>query len=481
MGNAQTFSPVVSDGVDQVRVEISPGGGDLRVLAPELDCSAETHSLTVVGRFFWVRWCQPGPLDLKITHLESGASQSYSLNLVVPTPTPAPTPTVGPGEVFDRLIPNLLEKHEVPGAAIAIVKDGRLVLAKGYGLADVENEEPVEPDSLFRIASISKPITAVAVLKLVEEGKLDLGEKVFDILDRFEAPKGSEPDPRIYEVTVRQLLQHSGGWDRDQSYDAMWITGRIERALDIPKPVTCEDVISFMLGQPLDFEPGTRYAYSNFGYCLLGRIIEEKTGQPYEEYVKNQVLKPAAVTRMRIGGTLLDERAEGEVRYYGYPGQSLAYSVFPDTRERVPWPYGGFYLAGQDSHGGWIASPIDLLRFITALDGSKPPSLLQPESVDMMTSRPAPPLWPDSAHYYGLGLLVMPVGNGANWWHSGSQPGTSSLLVRTNDGMAWAVLFNARPESSREFSLEVNRLMWDGVGEVTGWPSHDLFPQYGYD
>ena len=491
VGNAQTFSPVVSDGVDQVRVDISPGGGDLKVLVPELDCSVENHGLTVVGRFFWVRWCQPGPLELKVTHLETGASQSYSLNLVtptlkpIPTPTPAPTPTRTPTnaleEVFGRLIPDLLEKHEVPGAAIAIVKDGRLVLANGYGLADVENEEPVEPDSLFRIASISKPVTAVAVLRLEEEGKLNLDEKVFDILDRFEAPEGSEPDLRIYDVAVRQLLQHSGGWDRDESYDPMFISRRIERSLGAPKPIGCEDVIRYMLSQPLDFDPGTRYAYSNFGYCILGRIIEEKTGQPYEEYVKSQILQPVGITRMRVGGTLLEDRVEGEVRYYGYPDQSLTHSVLPDTRARVPWHYGGFHFRTMDSHGGWIASPIDLVRFISALDGNKPPPLLELGSVEMMVARPDPPLWVDESHYYGLGFLVRPVGNGANWWHGGSLEGTIGLLVRTDDGMAWAVLFNSRPKAWGELLGEVDRLMWDGVGEVTGWPSHDLFPQYGYD
>ena len=352
------------------------------------------------------------------------------------------------------------------------------MLAKGYGLADVENEEPVLPDSLFRIASISKPITAVAVLQLVEDGELDLDDRAFEILNRFEAPEGATPDPRIYDVTVRQLLQHSGGWDRDKSFDAMWIAGRVERELGVPKPVSCEDVITFMLGQPLDFDPGTQYAYSNFGYCLLGRIIEETTGQPYEEYVKSRILEPAGITRMRIGGTLLKDRAGGEVRYYGYAGQALAWSVLPDTPDRVPWPYGGFHM--EDSVGGWITSAIDLVRFVAALDGSRPPLLLEPETVSVMVSRPGPPLWRDSAYHYGMGWRIRPVGGDANWWHTGSLPGTISLLVRTHHGMAWAAIFNSRPEGRSEFSRELDQLMWQGVREVTDWPSHDMFQQYGY-
>ena len=384
-------------------------------------------------------------------------------------------------EEFDELIPALLEKWEIPGAAIAVSKDGQLVYAKGYGLADVENEEPVLPDSMFRIASVSKPVTAVAILTLVEDGLLDLDERAFDILDHFEAHNGEVLDARINEVTVRQLLHHSGGWDRDKSYDAMFISERVAAQLNSPGPVVCADVISFMLGQPLDFDPGTQYAYSNFGYCILGRIIEEKTGQPYEEYVKENVLTPLGITRMQIGGTLLEDRVDGEVRYYGYPGQGLAYSVFPDGPQRVPWPYGGVYLEALDSHGGWIASTTDLVRFVTALDGNKPPSVLEAETIELMLSRPDPPLR-DTSYHYGMGWSVRPVRNDANWWHGGSLPGTRSLLVHTYHGFTWAALFNSRPKEGVEFGGgEVDRLMWEGVGAVDDWPSHDLFPEFGYE
>ena len=399
-----------------------------------------------------------------------------------PTSTPSPTPTPEAEAVFDRLIPELLEEWEVPGAAIAIAKDGKLVLARGYGMANVENEEPVEPDSLFRTASVSKPFTAVAVLQLVENGLLGLEERVFQILDEFQPPEGATRDPRLDEITVRYLLQHSGGWDSDKSYDAMWIAGRVERELGVPKPVSCRDVIRFMLGQPLDFDPGTRYAYSNFGYCLLGRVIEEKTGRPYEEYVRERVLEPLGIVRMRVGGTLPVDRAEGEVTYYyGYPGEELAYSVMPGTAERVPWPYGGFHLKTMDAHGGWIASAIDLVRFATSVDRSRPPSALDLPTVKAMVSRPAPPLWEDSTYYYALGWLVRPVTDDANWWHDGSLPGTYSLVVRTHHGFAWAALFNSRPEEWGLFGREVDHLMWQGVREVTRWPSHDLFPEYGYE
>ena len=384
-------------------------------------------------------------------------------------------------DIFDKAIPGLMTKWNIPGGAVALSRNGKLLLAKGYGYADIENREQVQPDSLFRIASLSKPITAVAVLKLVEDGHLNLDDRVFDILDQFEPPGGTIADPRIREVTVRQLLQHSGGWDRERSFDPMFRLGQIERELGVAKPVSCADVIRFMLIRPLDFDPGTDYRYSNFGYCILGRVIEAKTGHSYEAYVKNAVLNPVGITGMRIGGALLNERSEGEVRYYGYTGQSLADSVIPGTPQRVPWEYGGFSLQTMDSNGGWLASTMDLLRFVTALDESREPLILRSETVDTMTARPDIDRWRDSPWHYAMGWLVRPVNDDANWWHTGSLPGTRTLLVRIYPGMAWAVLFNSSPYDSEQMARELNELMWKVTSETSQWPSHDLFPRYGYE
>ena len=397
----------------------------------------------------------------------------------------APTPAVMAQveevnmERFDEALLELMDKYDIPGGAVAVVKDGRLVLARGYGVGDVDSGEPVQPDSLFRIASISKPITAVAILWLVESGDLDLDDRAFDILNDYEALERDDADPRIREVTVRQLLQHSGGWDRDKSFDAMWIAGRVERELGVPKPVSCADIITFMLKKSLDFDPGARYSYSNLGYCILGRIIEEVSGQPYEEYVRNQLLLPIGIARMRIGGTLPDDRADGEVSYYGYPGQSWTWSVLPGTEQQVPWPYGGFHLKTMDSHGGWIASTIDLVRFATAL-GGRPPLLLERPSIAQMLSRPDLSTRQDRASYYGMGWSVRPWPGGANWWHFGSMPGSESMLVRTHNGMVWAALFNSRPENRDGFIDEIDRLLWDSFEDVERWPAHDLFTTYGY-
>ena len=187
-------------------------------------------------------------------------------SIIDTTPIPMTgTPVEGMAS-FDTIIPDLMSKWQIPGGAVAVVKDGRLVYARGYGWADVETNESVQPDSLFRIGSISKPITAVTILKLVEEGQLDLDAKVFELLDYLKPPDNATVvDSRINDITVRQLLYHSGGWDRELSFDPMFIPIQAAEAVDALAPASCETVIRYMLGQPLDFSPGSQYAYSNFG------------------------------------------------------------------------------------------------------------------------------------------------------------------------------------------------------------------------
>src|SRR5215510_1303261 len=125
---------------------------------------------------------------------------------------------------YDHLIPALMEKYGIAGAAVAVSRNGSMVFARGYGYADKEAHTPVAPDALFRIASLSKPITSVTILKLVEEGKLDLDAKALDILAHLKPAPGAQVDPRFREVTIRQLLWHAGGWDRGKpgGFDPMF-------------------------------------------------------------------------------------------------------------------------------------------------------------------------------------------------------------------------------------------------------------------
>ncbi|HEX2694372.1 MAG TPA: serine hydrolase domain-containing protein, partial [Acidobacteriota bacterium] len=289
-------------------------------------------------------------------------------------------------------------------------------------------------------------------------------------------PPGTSMDPRLLEVTVRHLLEHAGGWDRDASFDPMFRSKEVSAALGKPGPASASDIIRYMTGHRLDFAPGARYAYSNFGYCILGRVIEKITGQGYFESVKDLVLDPAGISGMRLGRTRLASRVDGEVRYYDYLGAPLALSVFPGEDEPVPWPYGGFYLEAMDSHGAWLASVTDLMRFLAVCDGRDGRAdILSSSTLQDMTARPDLPDWRSASPYYGLGWSVRPVGNDANWWHTGSLPGTTSIIVRASNGLSWAGLFNSRPVDADGFATELDETFWKAIEGVTEWPATDLF------
>ncbi len=384
---------------------------------------------------------------------------------------------------FDRLIPQLMSKWNIPGGAIAIAKGDKLVFATAYGLANREQAQPVQPDSLFRIASVSKPFTAVGILKLLEEGKLSLDDQAFRILgDRYSSPK-DKSDPRLLTVTIRQLLYHSGGWDTEKSGDPLGDFREAARSLGVPLPVSSSDMIRYVAGRKLDFDPGTRHAYSNFGYCLLGRVIERVSGESYEEYIRTHLLKPIGITRMRIGRTLREQRFPGEVCYYPAAGVPPAQSAIKLDGPKVLRPYGSFYLEAMDSHGGWIASAIDLVRFLLSVEGNGAHAgLLKPETIALMTERPSPPLWVNTPIYYGMGWNFRPVKSGLIWSHSGALAGSSmALVVKSPNGFSWAALFNSIPSSIPEIEsllVEWDQRIWQAMHEVTQWPEVDLFPQY---
>jgi N-acyl-D-amino-acid deacylase len=387
-------------------------------------------------------------------------------------------------EAFDREIEAFMKARDVPGGALAVVKDGRLVYVRGYGLADRERNHAVQPDSLFRIASISKPITSAAVLRLVEEKKLDLDQRAFDIV-RAEPllNDGSPPDARLAQITIRHLLHHTGGWDRDKSFDPMFRSRQIARAANEPSPARPEAVIRYMLGRPLEADPGSRYAYSNFGYCVLGRVIEKLTGETYEAHVRGKILAPLGITRMRLGATLDGQQVPGEVRYYTR-GNSTSNSVFPDGG-KVPVPYGGFFLESMDAHGGWIASAIDLVRFAAAFNDPAHCPIMRPETIALLHEPPAPPVSRKAdgslaSKYYACGWSARPTGDEgkASYWHDGSLPGTATLLLRRWDGLSWAVLFNQRSEDRALPDGAIDGALHRAAEAVSEWPTHDLFPQY---
>jgi N-acyl-D-amino-acid deacylase len=389
--------------------------------------------------------------------------------------------TVAGMESADRAYLGFIKRHQIPGGSVAIMKDGRLVYARGFGWADLEKKKPVKPETLFRIASISKPVTALAVATLVEDGTLSYELKALPYLG-YPTPnyQGAKRDPRLDTITVRHLLEHSGGWDRESALDpagnkgfdpmfhpraaARDLTGR-------EQPVAGPEMIArWMVGKPLQYDPGSHYSYSNLGYCLLGRVIEKATGQPYEQYVRS-LLRKADIQTMWIGGSKRGELREKESLYYPFPGAEPGKSVWNEAG--IPSPY-RFSMPALDSHGGWIASASDLVRFTTLLDGRpRPADLINAQTIRRMRMRPdfAPPA-SEKNNYYGFGWSFWERKDGQfrNWFHSGSLPGTMSMLIRSDNGITWAAVFNMRPKDSGAAFKDLDSTMWKAVRGVTQWP-----------
>jgi CubicO group peptidase (beta-lactamase class C family) len=412
--------------------------------------------------------------------------------VTVPVTTPAQqevpiTGTVVPGmKSYDQVIPAFMRKLSIPGGAVAVMRDGRLLYARGFGYADVERKTPVQPDALFRIASVSKTITAAAIMKLVEDGKLRLDDRVAPFIAHLAPAPGATVDPRWEQITIRHLLNHSGGWDRARpngGFDPIDRPGIAAAAVNAPAPASPETLVRYMKGMPLDFDPGQKFAYSNFGYIVLGRVIERASGMPYKDYVRARVLEPVGANRTQPGRTRMVDAIPDEVKYYSPPSTSiygiLAPSVFPGEG-MAPITYGGgFYFEAGDASSAWVSSTIDLLRLAGGIDGrATRPDILSAARIGEMTSSGAPFACGNGACHYGAGWFVNLAQGDGNWWHGGSMPGTTAMLVRTYDNVVWIGLFNGRTVSPINSESELDATLWKAFTGVTSFPAHDLFSSF---
>ena len=334
-----------------------------------------------------------------------------------------------------------MTKHSVPGLSIAIAKDDRLVYARAFGVADKSTGAAVHTNSRFRIASVTKPITSAAIFKLVEQNKLKLSDTVFGSGGLLGTTYGTQPyKTNIDKITVQHLLEHTaGGWPNDGN-DPMFRNTSFNH----------KQLITWTLdNRALDNAPGTNWAYSNFGYCVLGRIIEDATGQSYETWVQQNILAPCGISSMEIAGNKLSDRLPDEVVYY-YTAED---------------PY-GMNVTRMDSHGGWIGTATDVVRFAVRVDGfGGKPDILSSSSVNTMTTAST------VRASYAKGWAV---NADKNWWHIGNLPGNTAVIVRTSGGMCWAALCNTW---KRDAGIEddIDTMMWDITKKVSDWPGYDLF------
>jgi N-acyl-D-amino-acid deacylase len=373
-------------------------------------------------------------------------------------------------ESYDREIRNVMLKWNIPGALIAVAKNGKLILARGYGYSNYETRNVMSPDAVSRIGSISKTLTALAVLKLRDEGKLKLDAPFVSILTKIKPQDCA--DTRMRNITIRHLLNHCGGWDRSQSPDPINDGLAIEKLFGLSSPPLRDDYIRYALTKNLDFTPGTRFAYCNVGYLILGSIIEKISGEKYEDYVRDNVLAPMGIYSLSIGYEHLEERVPGEVKYYDpwyddslFPGEGV-----------VPRPYGWTNMKGIDAAGGWISSAIELSRILTAMDGSRLSQFLSNDSMNEMIKNPGLPVWSNDGTWYGMGLFAGPSHD--RWGHGGSMAGMQSNMYRLANGYVWVVITNSRSEDPDGYSNDLYQAMTNALGTGISGSSTDLYDKF---
>lgn len=367
-------------------------------------------------------------------------------------------------EAAEKTIASFMRLWSIQGASVAVSVDGRLVYAKGFGYADTARREKIQPYNKFRIASISKLITAIAIMKLKEEGKLSLNDKVFGPDAILNDPYFSEPkDKRAYEITVAHLLSHQGGWSQRYG-DQMFMPLLVASKMGVEPPADTRTIVRFALDKRLHFTPGKGRSYSNLGYGILGLVVEKVAGISYENYCRKYILEPLGIYDMSLAHNLPSGRAPYEVTYYEPSDIVLKPSIY-GTGEFVSPCYGGNDIEALGGAGAWIATAPDLIRLLLAVDGmASKRDLLSDESIMIMTD--------DQYGYAPVGWKTT-IYNGT-WWRTGSFPGSAGIMKRQADGIGWVVLLNSSAWNGPDIYSYINNMMYRVISQVKTWPEEDM-------
>lgn len=343
-------------------------------------------------------------------------------------PTPPTPPPVVQNDIaaLDTRVTNWMTSTNMPGMTIAISKNGKLVYKKAYGKSDTEANTTATNESRFRMASVSKLLTSVAVLKLVQGGSITMTQKVFGTGAILGTTYGTQPySANVQAVTVSDLLHHtSGGWGNASNdpafFDINWNSTQVFNQTLNTLPIAA---------------PGSVFNYSNFNYMVLARIIEKVSGKTYEQFVKDEILTPVGATQTAIAGISLADRKPNEVKYYGQGGDAT-------------WPYDKMNMPRADGAMGWMGTATDLLRFANAVDSSS----TRPDILDGPTLKTMATTTANSSGFgfkFGCGWVI----EGGEWFWWGSLPGTFSILYRNVNGVCISAMANSRLQPNPNNSL----------------------------
>lgn len=368
---------------------------------------------------------------------------------------------------MDREIDRFMGKWSIRGLSLAVTRGDSLLYAKGYGWADEEQGRRMTPQNVMRLASASKLVTAIAIMRLVEDGKLKPDDKVFgpDGILNDTCFTNAIKDQRLFDLTVDHLMMHKGGFGMGAG-DPMFNTKDIISAKHLDKAPTNEELTQIVLGRKIAFTPGQGFRYSNFGYMLLSLVIERVTGKSYWDYVSEEVLHPAGCYRFRPATNYYADRHEDEVRYYG--PDTVAVEEFNGSGRMVERVYGGSNVNGLLGAGGWCASASDLARLVAATD--KDPyvkDILTATSIDSLTAYAK-----DDRRSRGWSEIE----ENGKWRRTGTLSSTHTLIERFPNGECWVLITNSGVWTGHNFARVMSQLVSDLRARYSSsLPHRDLF------
>lgn len=318
-----------------------------------------------------------------------------ALLLAAVNPVPSPQPSVALDDRLTAVAGVGIQSQHAPGGAVAIVRDGTVLYAKGFGLRNVAGNEAVDTDTQFEIGSVTKQFTAAAILQLRERGKLGLDDKLGKYVPTF---------PHAHEITLRQLLNQVSGLPNYTD---------VNHFIAIAKqPGSFAKIESLIAGQPLHFKPGTKWEYSNTNYIALGRVIEVASGQSYSSYIRTHIFQPAGMTHSAM---IADEPSLTDFATPYWRGSKNSEALSPSQP---------LYDAWAGAAGAIVSTVGDLGRWDLALQSGK---IVTPADFALMTTSGR--LANGSPTGYGFGWQIDTVDGAKRVWHNGGTFGSSSSNV----------------------------------------------------
>ncbi len=335
---------------------------------------------------------------------------------------------------MEKKIRNYMSLWRLQGAQLVIMRNDSLMYAKGFGWANKEENEEMRPGNIMRVASVSKLVTATGIMVLQDQGRLHLRDTVF-------GPRGilrdtlycnSIKDKNYYKITVEDLLRHKGGFTT-RGGDPLFSTASIMKNNHLSIAPDNKQLLRLILRRRLSFVPGTSQYYSNVGYMILSLVIEEVTGEPYENFIRREVLEKAGCRDFHIAGNYYKDRHRGEVRYY-VPSNEPLVPEFNNSGDSVVRCYGGNNITALQGAGAWVASAPELALLVASIDGKEEiPDIISKESVKEMTRY-------IDKETYSLGWNDTDPDNA--WVRTGTLSGTNAMIKYYPDGECWIFLSN---------------------------------------